>query len=247
MTKLLEVVPDISDHWRLCDEFTVTQAALLIVGCDPGSEFGYCEKWEVHVRPKGYDAVKQALSAGLRRGLIKGENRGQRELPAGLFSAVQRGLRKGQQLDLPETDGEGNAFPERSGTTDPERSTVERASLVEWLRARGVENGFFFPEAAHSTDPGYLNPRHPRYAAPMAAAVKAWLAMEDENLLLRKSPKAAMTAWIQSRYKELGLFHEKDNLKNGTKAGGINKSAVERAATFANWLPGGGANKTPGG
>ena len=80
----------------------------------------------------------------------------------------------------------------------------------------------------------------------MAAAVKAWTAMEDPNLRLRKSPKSAMILWIKSRYKELKLFHEKDNLKSGIKAGTINISAVERAATIANWLPGGGANKTPG-
>lgn len=238
---------EISDHWRLCEEFTVQQAALLIIGCEPASTFGHCENWEIHSRPAGYEAAKQALSAGLRRKLIKGEHRGLPELPAGVSSMFQRGLRKGQILEVPESDSEGNAFPERPRTTDPERSTVERDSLVHWLRARGVNKGFFFPGSEHTTGPDYLNPNHPRYVAPMAAAVKAWLAMEDENLLLRKSPKAAMATWMKSRYKELGLFHEKANPLNGIKAGDINKSAVEKAASVANWLPGGGANKTPGG
>ena len=215
---------EISDLWRLCEEFTLIQAALLIIGCDPASEFSYCEKWKVHERPTGYEAAKQGLSAGLRRSLIKGEHCG-----------------------LPETDFNGNEIGEVPGTTDPERSTVERGSLVEWLRSRGMNKGFFFPAAAHTTGPDYLDPNHARYVAPMAAAVRAWLAMEDENLLLKKTPKAAMTAWIESRYKELGQFHENDNPKNGTKAGDINKSAVDRAASFANWLPGGGATKTPGG
>ena len=26
------------DFWRLCDDFTIVQAALLMVGCDPSEE-----------------------------------------------------------------------------------------------------------------------------------------------------------------------------------------------------------------
>ena len=37
------------DYWRLCDEFSVVQAALLIVGTDPSEcdpfTGSYCQKW----------------------------------------------------------------------------------------------------------------------------------------------------------------------------------------------------------
>jgi len=61
--------PQISDLWRLCDHLTVKQASLLLVGIDPASEIGtYIEGWKPHERPKGYEAVKQAISSGLRGG-----------------------------------------------------------------------------------------------------------------------------------------------------------------------------------
>jgi len=126
---------EISDHWRLCEELTVKQAALLIVGCDPGSEFGYCESWKPHERPIGYQAAKQALTAALRKTSVVGTLYG-----------------------VAETDINGNEIGEIAGTIDVDRSTVERESLVNWLRSRGLRGGFFFPAVIDITDPDYLTP-----------------------------------------------------------------------------------------
>ena len=95
--------------------------------------------------------------------------------------------------------------------------------------------------------PDYLDPKNPRYAPKLAAAVRVWQAMEDENLRRGKNPFSGNRTYLESRYKEFGLFHEKDNLKNGTAAGDINKTAISEVAKVANWQPGGGAPKTPGG
>lgn len=71
-----------------------------------------------------------------------------------------------------------------------------------------------------------MNPQHPRYSEELAAAVKAWQAMEDENLLLGKSsPKSAMIDWLTIKYKELGLIHE----------GAIGKKRIADCAKVANW------------
>lgn len=217
--------PAISEYWRLCDELTVQQAVLLIVGIDPASEAAECEHWKPQERPRGYDPVKQALSAALRKGAIAGTN-----------ALVEIHDINGCPID---------AYPD---TTDVYASTVEAASLVQWLRSRGMNTGFFFPqEDSSSKEPDYLNPNHPRYSKKLAAAVQVWLAMEDENLRRGKGAIKAMGGWLESRYKEFGLVYPSDgrNGKSEYKKGDRNDGAITQVAKIANWNPDGGTPPTP--
>ncbi len=202
--------PEISDLWRLCDHLTVKQASLLLVGIDPASETGtYCEGWKPHERPKGYEAVKQAISSGLRGGTIKGAN-----------ELAQSQIDQFEFVDVP-------------FSTDPERSSVERDSLVAWLEKRGVRSKFFFPDAINAPD--YLDPSNPRYAPKLAAAVRAWLAVTDPGA---KSPKQALDKWLRENAASFGLTDDDGNPIN---------NAIEECSKVANWQPGGGVPKTPGG
>ena len=124
------------------------------------------------------------------------------------------------------------------------RSTVDVGSLKIWLSSRGVSRGFFF-SGNESESPSYLSPEHKRYSPRLAAAVKAWLAMEDHNLYAGKSPKKAMEQWLESNYKALGLEHKRDSPRHSYKAGDMNKSAISEAAKLANWEDEGGTPKTP--
>jgi hypothetical protein len=54
------------DYWRLCDEVSVVQAALLIVGEDPSERDGYIENKPANNRPRGYDAASAALVNAIR-------------------------------------------------------------------------------------------------------------------------------------------------------------------------------------
>lgn len=168
---------EISDFWRLCEELTVQQAALLVVGHDPGSQFSYCENWKVEERPKGYEAVKQAISAALRSGRLKGKHQ-----------------------PLTDQDINGNPTGPIEGTTDIQASIVERESLVNWLSSRGVRSGFFFPLALNG--PEYLDEKHPRYAPKLAAAVRAWIAVTDSQ---GKHPKQALSKWLREHAAEFGM------------------------------------------
>jgi len=209
------------DYWRLLDELSVKDAALLVIGVDPSSEDGaLCESWSIEKRPTGYEATKRGIENALRRGLVIGE--------------VIPGEEYNSDID---------AFTVIENSIDPSRSLVEVDSLRTWLESRGIRTGFFFPSA--EGHPDYLDTKHPRYAPKLAAAVRVWQAMEDENLLRGKSPFQAMEAWLESRYKELGLAHERGNDKNRTKAGDMNNSAISDVAKVANWQPAGGAPKTP--
>lgn len=203
---------EISVYWRLCDELSVKNAALLAVGVDPASQEGsMCEGWKVHERPAGYEAAKHAIGNALRKELIKGEHRCQ-----------------------PDFDMNGNEIGEIPGTTDIGLSLVDRDSLVQWLKSRGVSDGFFFPAKQDVTGPDYLNPQHPRFSKKLAAAVTAWLSFNDAP---RKTPKQVMTAWLKAHAGEYDLCDEEGNHIS---------QAIDEVAKVANWLPGGGAPKTPG-
>jgi hypothetical protein len=109
---------------------------------------------------------------------------------------------------------------------------------------------FFFPERMIDLDAAaldgtkskngvvdcadYLNPKHPRYAPKLAAAVRAWQAVTEPN---GKHPKQALSKWLRDHAKEYGLVDDK---------GKPTETGIEEAAKVANWQPGGGAPKTPG-
>lgn len=200
---------DTLDYWRLCDELNIVQAALLVANCDPSSEFGNVEKWEMHKRPQGYEAAKTAITNAFERGAIKGKL-------------------------VPEYEYDMNGY-QRGAIPDSiclYGSRVEVESLRQWLTTRGVHSGFFFPMAAN--EPDYLDPKNPRFAPKLAAAVRAWQSVTDWE---GKHPKQALTKWLREHAVEFGLSDDD---------GKPNETGIEEAAKVANWQPGGGAPKTPG-
>lgn len=81
--------------------------------------------------------------------------------------------------------------------------------------------------------PQYLDSTHPRYSPKLAAAVAAWLAVEDGN---GRHPKQAIEKYLREHARELGLLK-----KNGL----INEEGIADCAKVANWKTSGGAPKTP--
>lgn len=197
------------DLWRLCEELTIVQAALLIVGRDPGGDFGYVEAWDMHKRPPGYEAAKHAIMGALRRKTVAG--------------------RLTPKFD---TDINGNPTSPVEDSVDVDASRVEVQALKSWMKSRGVKSGFFFPDGTAAPD--YLDPGHPRYAPKLAAAVSAWLAVDDPK---GKTPKSGLMKWLRENSATFGLSDEE---------GKPNELGIEECAKVANWQPGGGAPKTPG-
>ena len=184
------------DYWRLCDELSVIQAALLIAGCDPSSDANYIEGWAPEKRPPGYEAAKTALSNALRRGAITG-----------------------RLISLCEHDINGNVCGAIEESIDLSSSQIEVKSLRGWLAGRGLKTGFFFPEQHDFGD--YLDTGHPRYAPKLAAAVLAWRATENESAIGGKSPKQALMKWLREHAADFGLTDE-DGKPNET---GIEEAA----------------------
>lgn len=195
--------------WRLCDELTIIQAALLVAGCEPSGHDGYAEGWNMHERPAGYEAAKHGIANALRRKAIKGT-----------------------LVPIFELDGNGNQCGAIENSIDMAESRIEVEALKTWLMSRGLKSGFFFPQSTNAPD--YLDPHHPRYAPKLAAAVRAWIAVDDPK---GKHPKQALSKWLREHSPAFGLSDEE---------GKPNEQGIEECAKVANWQPGGGAPKTPG-
>ena len=176
---------EISNFWRLAEEFTVREAALLLIGIDPASmEGGFGEEGMERKRSRDYEAAKQALSGAIRKGTLSGHH----------VPMFQYDVNRDESRAL-------------DGTTDINSSKVDRDSLVHWLASRGVSTGFFFPPGVSGT-PDFLNPLNPRYAPKLAAAVSAWQAVTDAG---KKSPKQALEKWLREHAADFRLTDEEGN------------------------------------
>jgi hypothetical protein len=133
------------DFWRLCDELSVYEAAVLVIGESPGT-VPYLERRNQEDRPRGYEAARNAIKNALRAGRIRG--RVQSEFVSDF---------NGNETEIPDSVSV--------------HSRVEVESLREWLASRCFRGGFFFPDQQEKAD--YLDPEYPRYAPKLAAAVRA--------------------------------------------------------------------------
>src|SRR5262249_49608517 len=110
------------DYWRLCDELSVVQAALLIVGVDPSGVQEGVDLQRPSNRPTGYNAAKAALINAVNG----------KRLAATVVNSVGE---------------DGWSFG-----ADWHQTTIMVEDLRVWLRARGIKTGFFFPAPEVSPD-----------------------------------------------------------------------------------------------
>ncbi|MCY1206632.1 hypothetical protein D9M72_182060 [compost metagenome] len=233
--------PDWMEHWRLSADLSVVHAALLMVSIDPSSEVGTnCDGWKTNEQPPGYAAAKAALTTAILNGKLKAKIR-----------RIAWHLGWDEELGEGESIARAEVYPDYSAeaespspgrdsplttklrklvyraTPDWNLTTVEVATLRDWLSARGIRNGFFFPQVRQATGlPAYLDKNHPRYAPWLAAAVLAWLhAVRIDG----KSAKSGIEQWLRDHAAEFSL----------------SKLGIRECSKVANWARLGGAPKTP--
>jgi hypothetical protein len=232
------------DSWRLCDEVTVSQAALLICNVSPSSSDGlYWRDRQPHERPMGLDAARTALTSAILAGRLKaklrfaawylGFDNKRKDGEFLLQLASPREYDPAVYKDFPRNPSETASYAV-SERPDWDDTTVVVDDLRQWLMSRGFSTGFFFAPAQARETPDYLDPTHERFAPKLAAAVLAWQAVTGAG---KKSAKTALTKWLNENAARLGLVG-----KDGTPI----KGAVLEAATVANWQAKGGAPKTKG-
>ena len=212
------------DHWRLCDEISVMDAALLISGLDPAK----CAVNDTNFDSRNpvYTAARTALINAVRSGRLKATIRHETWL---------RGYNEETDFgeDLISHHGRQYVFKE-----EPEwfKTTIMVDALKDWLSGRGFRDGFFFPKT-FDDKPNYLSEKHPHYSAKLAAAIEAWLAVNNNQELVRgKSVKQALLVWLRTHAGTYGLTKEDGN---------PNENGIEEVAKVANWETKGGAPKTP--
>ncbi len=170
---------DSYDYWRLCDQLSVVQAALLMCGEDPSSDMNNVENWNVEQQPMGYNAAKNALIGWIKNEQVSG-------------SIVH------------EFDPEINGGYEETDRIDLVKSLVNVGTLRTELRTRGFCDGFFVQDDRKAR--GYLDPSNEHYAPKLAAAVSAWEAVASDNSLTSgKTPKQAIEKWLREHASEYGL------------------------------------------
>lgn len=238
------------DYWRLCDELSVIQAALLIVG-EGAESADYVDEWHPNQQPDGYAAARTALVNAILSGRLAAtiryaaRERGWVELPRtpkDIFGPrhepepVNEGEEVTSSLAGLASDLQRLAPVQVIYATEPDwhLTTIFVDDLRAWLSSRGFRGGFFFPDATDAPD--FLDPSHPRYAPKLAAAVRAWIATGDARLVQGKHPKQALTKWLREHAAEFGLTDDE---------GKQNETGIEEAAKIANWQLTGGAPRTP--
>ena len=145
----------------------------------------------------------------------------------------QNGTIDGKLIPEVEYDMNGNPCGYINDTINLYTSLVKVDSLRNWLRARGLTTGFFFP--SELPNPNYLNKEHPRYAPKLAAAINAWIALDNKDAIKGKSAKQALMKWLREHAKEYNLSDQE---------GKPNETGIEECAKVANWQEKGGAPKS---
>ena len=229
------------DYWRLCDELSVVQAALLMVGINP-EQYLYVMNNKEDERPENFSAALAALShailgdrlpATIRR---KAWEKSWEELVSGKTFTKKINVFSNQK-ELP---GKGYASKPPGvlyhAEPDWNMTTVLVEDLKVWLKGRGFNKGFFFPQA--SDTPDFLDQFHKNYAPKLAAAIRAWQAVNtDPDLMKGKTVKQALLKWLRKNADQFGLTKDDGN---------PNEQGIDEIAKISNWATKGGAPKTPG-
>lgn len=229
----------INPLWSLHDPLTVEQAAALIAGVDPTSvdpsgdffkdrETGLTDSDGITWVQTAFTALTNAIDGGRLKAQLRYD--AEPRYVAGIDNLMERS--RWQSEDVQEIeDGKGELYV-IGAVPSWSNSFITRADLVTWLMGTPIRPEIFFPEASDAPD--YLDPSNPRYAAKLAAAVRAWQAVTDTN---GRTPKQALAKWLREHAAEFGMTDDE---------GKPNETAIEEASKLANWQPGGGAPKTPG-
>lgn len=237
--------------WRLHDEVSVVNAAILMVGGDPSDKEELWDEgtrdtyWAQKLSYPGYEAALGALKSAIRRGEIKAsiaypiENAGPDNWRKTSFKVIAA-KDLWEILTEAETDIFGLAAdrPPVQISREPDwgETNLEVESLRRWLRSKGAEDGFFVSvfDVFGADEPAqFKDSSHDHFSAELDLAVKAWSALASEQKF-KGSPKAAIEAWINAN-PDAWLGEDR-----------LSGSAKERIVTLANWRKSGGAPPSGG-
>ena len=177
------------DYWRLCDQLSILQAAILMCGDDPSGEMQYVDGRDGEQQPIGYEASKSALIGWIQNEQVEGFSTHE-------FERDLNGYEETDRIDL-------------------RKSWVNVESLRQMLHRRGFCDGFFVQDERKSR--GYLDPDNEFYPPKLAAAVNAWETVTAvPSLTNGKTPKQALEKWLREHANDYGLTGNDGNPVSAT-------------------------------
>lgn len=251
----------INPFWALHDEFRVVDAAALVAGVEPNAVNWGAQGGSSHPEVVAVDGTVASDHIPIIRTVILAITNAiwAQKLPVNIRHSAREYGHADCTGDIEYREVEMCSPKPRHGNTAEEDellalncscfykpfpdwflTTIERDSLIAWLRSRHFPVPFFGLESEGK--PAYLDRDHDRYSPKLAAAVRAWEALEDEELWSGQSPKSAATKWLEANYSELDLV----TTDRETGKPQMNRTGIEQAAAVVNWRPQGGSPKTPG-
>lgn len=234
--------------WRLHDEMTVPNAAILMVGGDPSEKI---EEWDEYGNASyfvqkrsyiGYEAASGALKSAIMRGEIEAKVAYGLD-DAGQYSPTKSGYKVIASRDLWALLSEASEDPfgihetrppvQISREPDWDATSVEVESIKRWLRSKGAADGFFVSASTTAEGDSFADPGHEHFAPELSLAVSAWRGLAAEQRFPR-GPKTAIEGWIDA------------NPDAWLGDGDLSASAKERIVTLINWRKSGGAPTSGG-
>ena len=165
------------EYWKLCDDFTVVQAALIVCGIPPEEQQWAVERKSDSQCPPGYVAIRTAFR-----------------------HALMSGKMKPTKVAFHFTD-EG----EETRSIDIESTTVSAAEVDRYLKSVGAICEFFDQTVNSADNSAAFSPEMPpklKAAVEVWSAVS-----RDAGRLRGKSPKQAMDQWLTENAERLGLLN----------------------------------------
>lgn len=233
------------DYWRFHKEFTVVEAALLILDLNP-SELKHSVLTNTK-KPENFDAVFSGITKAIINNKLKANIR---------YTISWMGNNDNSSwIEYPNYDEVvGYCVDEHLSkeplevhfkkTPDWQNTLIELDDLKTWLTSSKLKPKFFFSDSNPNT-PEYLDKYHPRYSEKLAACINTWVALGDQSLTNGKSVKSAIDSYLIKNSQEFGLVHKKDDPKHTYEKGDIIEGAKNEMTKIINWNPNGGATRTP--
>lgn len=198
-----ELQPEGWNIWRHAEYVTIKEAACLLSQINPASRYG-----GNRVLPREAENMARLIEQALCMQRLRGLHL--------LIWDTGSGYGDADEVQVSQSDLLGSQL---SGN-----STIRVVDLVKWCEEKGFRHPWHGMEIEATPSPvvSYYPPE-------LRAAIEAFEAVHgNADATAKRTPKAALTAWLKSNKQELSA------------------NARERIATVANWLPSGGAPKTPG-
>lgn len=232
------------DMWRLCSDYSVADAAILITGKDPANPAYRNERWR-HYEDKcigfaaAFSALKNAIIANKIKSLLVYESKNNKseendesslllctdsveyiEILSGSKSAINDNGWKSRKIRI-------------IARPDWNETLISKDDLKELCASAGLYPSFLFPNEKND---GASDKTNPRYSNKLSCALAAWNAY-DPRKYKSSSVKESIKKWVRANAVTYDLLNEN---------GEVPRDVADGIAYVVNWDTKGGAPKTGG-